>query len=315
MTIADQINRLNNAKAAIKQSIKNKGVAVSDTAKLDEYPALIDKIQTGSGGGGADPIYENIWNAMTANNTDYEGLFRDKYKMTELDLSNLDTSNVTNMVDMFSGCYNLTSIGDISNWNTGKVTNMQAMFYNSYLSSINVSGWDTGNVTTMNNMFAYCSQLYELDLSNFYTGSVTDMTRMFYSCGGLNYLYISSWDTGSATNMSYMFSDSGLYSLDLSGWYNTYNVQDMSYMFSGCGSLNELYLSNFDMSSVYNTDDMFANCYSLTYLHLDYCSYETVEKIITSSNFPEGNSGTIYCSEDVYNNLTPPGSWMFEIVY
>ena len=315
MSIADEINRLNNAKAAIKQSIKNKGVAVSDTAKLDEYPALIDKIQTGSGGGGADSTYENIWNAITVNNTDYENLFFNKYKMTEIDLSNLDTSKVTNMAGMFDGCYNLTSIGDISNWNTSKVTNMQAMFYNSYLSSINVSGWDTNNVTTMNNMFANCSQLYDLDLSNFYTGSVTDMTRMFYSCSGLQYLYINYWDTSSATNMSYMFSDCGLYSLDLSGWYNTYNVQDMSYMFSGCGGLSELYLNNFDMSSVYNTDDMFANCYSLTYLHLDYCSYETVEKIITSSNFPEGNSGTIYCSEDVYNNLTPPGSWTFEVVW
>ena len=262
MTIVDQINRLNNAKAAIKQSIKNKGVAVSDEAKLDEYPALIDKIQTGSGGGGADPIYENIWNAITVNNTDYHELFSNS-NMSELDLSTLDTSNVTTMAFMFNNCNSL-----------------------SYL---NISNFNTGNVMAMN--------------------------QMFYCCYLLNYLEISSWDVCNVTDMNSMFQDCGLYSLDLSGWYNTYNVQDMSYMFSGCGSLSELNLSNFDMSSVYNTDDMFANCYCLSYLHLDYCSYETVEKIITSSNFPEGNSGTIYCSEDVYNNLTPPGSWMFEIVY
>ena len=72
MSIASEITRLNNAKAAIKQSLANKGVEVSDEAKLDEYPALIDSIEVGSGGeGGADPYYETLWNCITNNNTDY----------------------------------------------------------------------------------------------------------------------------------------------------------------------------------------------------------------------------------------------------
>ena len=50
MTVSDQIRRIKNAKAAIKEAIQNKGVTVSDTAKLDEYPALIDSITVGEGG-------------------------------------------------------------------------------------------------------------------------------------------------------------------------------------------------------------------------------------------------------------------------
>jgi surface protein len=89
----------------------------------------------------------------------------------------------------------------------------------------------------------------------------------------------------------------------------------MSNMFSFCDNLTSLDLSNFDMSKTTNTGSMFSYCNKLHILRLDYCSVETVEKIITSSNFPEGNFGTIYCSEDVYNNLTPPGSWTFEVVW
>ena len=42
MTIADQITRLNNAKAAIKQSIENKGVTVGEDVKLDKYADYIE---------------------------------------------------------------------------------------------------------------------------------------------------------------------------------------------------------------------------------------------------------------------------------
>ena len=51
MSIATEITRLRNAKAALKESIEAKGVTVEDSAKLDEYPALVDSIPQGGGGG------------------------------------------------------------------------------------------------------------------------------------------------------------------------------------------------------------------------------------------------------------------------
>jgi len=47
MSIANQIQRLRNAKASIKTSIEGKGVTVPSSTKLDGYSALIDTIQTG----------------------------------------------------------------------------------------------------------------------------------------------------------------------------------------------------------------------------------------------------------------------------
>ena len=117
---------------------------------------------------------------------------------TEMDLSGLDTSNVTSMKNMFGGCSKLTSL--------------------------DVSGFSTNSVTDMSNMFYNCSGLTSLDVSGFNTGSVTDMYQMFYGCSGLTSLDVNELDTGSVTNMGGMFQKcSGLTSIDVS-MLNTSNV-------------------------------------------------------------------------------------------
>ena len=55
------------------------------------------------------------------------GYFLGFNKMTSIDLSALDTSEVTNMNSMFVGCEGLTKL-DVSNFDTSKVTNMSYMF-------------------------------------------------------------------------------------------------------------------------------------------------------------------------------------------
>ena len=54
MSIASEITRLQNAKAALKSSIEAKGVTVDPSATLDSYSELVDSIPTG--GGEYEPI-------------------------------------------------------------------------------------------------------------------------------------------------------------------------------------------------------------------------------------------------------------------
>ena len=75
MATADKLNKLLNTKAAIKQAIINKGVDVSDDTIFADYPAKISAIESGSGGGSGDSYYEELFNAITNNNTDYSYLF------------------------------------------------------------------------------------------------------------------------------------------------------------------------------------------------------------------------------------------------
>ena len=83
---------------------------------------------------------------------------------------------------MFSNCINLTNI-DLSNFNTSKATDMTAMFYNCRnLTNIDLSSFNTSNVTNMTAMFSDCINLTNLDLSSFNTSNVTNMTQMLSNC-------------------------------------------------------------------------------------------------------------------------------------
>ena len=91
-------------------------------------------------------------------------LDNDFYKFSNNTFANLifkdvDTSNVTDMRNMFYSCNALTSL-DLSGWDTSNVNNMRNMFDScSALTSLDLSGWNTSNVTDMNNMFGGCSAL------------------------------------------------------------------------------------------------------------------------------------------------------------
>ena len=104
----------------------------------------------------------------------------DNKDLLEIDVSNFDTSKVTDMSRMFYDLRNITSL-DLSNFDTSKVTTMNRMFSGmSNLTSLDLSNFDTSKVTTMNRMFSGISNLTSLDLSNFDTSKVTTMYSMFY---------------------------------------------------------------------------------------------------------------------------------------
>ena len=212
------------------------------------------------------------------------------YKMTSIDLSALDTSEVTNMSAMFDNCRNLTRL-DVSNFDTSNVTNMSGMFsFCNRLISLDVSKFDTSQVTNMASMFSECFYLTSLDLSKFDTSNVTDMSRMFSGCSRLTSLDVSNFDTSKVTGMSWMFYEcSSLTSLDLSK-FDTSKVTDMSSMFNRCTSLTSLDLSKFDTSNVIDMSGMFFDCNGLT--SLDLSSFDTSKVTDMSSMFDSCSSLT-----------------------
>ena len=55
-------------------------------------------------------------------------MFYNCNSLTNLNLSNFNTQNVTNMSGMFSNCKSLTNL-NLSNFNTQNVTDMRDMFW------------------------------------------------------------------------------------------------------------------------------------------------------------------------------------------
>ena len=101
-----------------------------------------------------------IWNQKIGITT---FMFLECDKINEIDLSNFDTSKVTDMMSMFNGCSSLTSL-NLSNLDTSKVENLAHIFYN-------------------------CPKLTSLDISNFNTNLITSSScHIFYNCGNLKYL-------------------------------------------------------------------------------------------------------------------------------
>ncbi|EGK9438785.1 BspA family leucine-rich repeat surface protein [Listeria monocytogenes] len=154
--------------------------------------------------------------------------------LSELDLSGLDTSAVTNIYGMFQNCISLEEL-DLSNFDTSSVTNMYSTFSGCRsLEKLDVSNFDTSSVTNMQFMFEKCSSLEELDLSNFDTSSVTTMSYMFQLCPALKSLYLDNFTDaaimtgmfGGTTSLTYLFVSHNLSTfnnLENTSWYDEKN--------------------------------------------------------------------------------------------
>ncbi len=194
----------------------------------------------------------------TSNVTNMSGMFYGTGIVTKLydrDLNyNVDNfnliSNLNNNLNNYKimQLYTLATtngILDLSNFDTSSVTDMSGMFAYSAATSLDLSSFDTKNVTNMSGMFAY-SAATSLDLSSFDTSNVTNMSGMFAYSAATS-LDLSSFDTKNVTNMCSMFSWSDATSIDLSN-FDTSNVTSVDGMFCGAACVDTIDISHFDLS-------------------------------------------------------------------
>ena len=205
----------------------------------------------------------------TGNVTDMSTMFYACDSLTDVDLSGLDTGNVTSMAGMFKWCRSLGEV-NLKGLDTGNVTDMSEMFQNCHsLINMDLSCLDMSSVTNMRNMFACRNdgdedhKLTSVNLSGLKTENETDMSDMFYYCSNLTSVKLDGFDTRNVTDMGGMFYGcSKLTSINVSG-FDTGNVTDMSNMFFGCSSLESVDVSGFDTKNVTNMTGMFSGCSSL----------------------------------------------------
>ena len=105
------------------------------------------------------------------------------HKLTEIDLSGLNTQNVTNMTFMFYDCIRLTKL-NISNLDTSKVTDMSYMFCNCRsLRTIDLRSFNTYNVNNMEYMFGNCVLTTQIKVSQTFVTDNANTLNMFQNCG------------------------------------------------------------------------------------------------------------------------------------
>ena len=215
-----------------------------------------------------------IWNGLT--------------NAVSIDVTDIDTSEVTDMSKLFYNCLKLQSI-DISTFDTSNVNDMTLMFgedgWNSKASLTEIifgDSFNTSKVTSMTWMFAFCTKLSVIDLSRFDTHNVQSFNNMFLGCA-ITEADISSFDTSNALYMSSMFAGKTdhrtgtprLTKIITGPGFDTSNVRSMSCMFYGQNYLDKdsVDFTNFDTRNVTDMKYMFRDCSSLD--ELDLSSFDT----------------------------------------
>ncbi|MCI5629150.1 MAG: BspA family leucine-rich repeat surface protein [Clostridium sp.] len=103
-----------------------------------------------------------------------------------LDVSNFNTSKVTNMYAIFNRCYSLTQL-DVSNFDTSNLLNFGAAFarWSNTCEELNISGLNLERCTSMKNTFLDTAfkvircdglRLPNIDMSNIGLHSSTELT-------------------------------------------------------------------------------------------------------------------------------------------
>jgi surface protein len=242
MAISDYLKQLQEDKESLIVNLKSKNI---NTDNKETFTTLVPKVSNVSGDGDTKyiPEYISFYNYLGSNinatlrQLDTRKLTSMQYmfaysKLTSIDLSLLNTENVTDMRYMFQGVSTLTEI-DLSKLNTPNVTNMYGLLLDcSNLTSVNIDGLNVSNVTNMGSFFNGCNKITELDLSNLDMGNVTSLymlcdecyrlksfklgrvsdkltrtERMFFNANSIEYVDISTIDFRNITNSSLMFAE------------------------------------------------------------------------------------------------------------
>ena len=165
-------------------------------------------------------------------------------------LSNLNTSTITNMSQMFVSATNFNS--DV-NFDTSSVTGMSAMFTSATRFNQPLSGWNVSACTNMSSMFSNASAFNQY-IGDWDVSKVTVMSSMFNTASAFNQ-NINNWNVSKVTNMGNMFQQAVAFNQPLSGW-NVSACTNMSLMFQSATAFNQN-INSWDVSSGITMQQMF----------------------------------------------------------
>lgn len=185
-------------------------------------------------------------------------MFNYNYEFNQ-DLSNWDTSSVTNMNQTFQNCQSLSTANSsaLSNWDVGSVTGFKQMFTSATGVTFDASSWDVSKAKDLSNMFNGCYNMNIGSITGWDVGSVTGFYGMFRSCinSSISSNYFNNWNVSSGVNFNGIFYDCRNAILDLSSW-DVSNATDLGWVFAGSRwdrgprlHNNGAWLSNWDVSN------------------------------------------------------------------
>ena len=128
-------------------------------------------------------VLEN-WDVSNGEN--FDGMISECRNLENIKLGKWNTQKGKSFFAMFSDCTNLKEIDGLENWDTSNFTDIGNMFYNCIsLTNINVSNWNTSNVIAGYKVFYNCSSLQNLNISNWNTTNMSNLSNIFEEMNNL----------------------------------------------------------------------------------------------------------------------------------
>lgn len=201
------------------------------------------------------PHVTSVPATLPRNITNLSNAFYGFAELEDINISNWDVSNVTNMSNMFSGCtYFNHSLND---WDVSNVIDMSNMFLDCSFFNKPLNKWNVSNVKDTSGMFKNCT-FFNSSLANWQLTSLVNATFMFGYCKNFNQ-NLNTWKVSPKLKvMTSMFDTCTIFNSPLSTW-DTSGVTSMNRTFSECANFNQP-LNSWKVSSVTNLNSMFSNC-------------------------------------------------------
>ncbi|WP_040388583.1 BspA family leucine-rich repeat surface protein, partial [Catellicoccus marimammalium] len=178
----------------IPGSLKDKQVVVESTKGNQLFNGTSD-----TGKGNAEVKFETATDGRKPKTgADFSYAFADNKQIGTVDVTELDTKDMTKMENTFMNDFYLSEIKGSEKLVHKGVTSLKAAFAGTNLHTLNASGWDTEGVTNMRAMFK--------------GSNITTVEGM------------KGWDTSKVTDFNYMFGATKFKTLDLSKWPMPSNV-------------------------------------------------------------------------------------------
>ena len=204
----------------------------------------------------------------------------------------------------FGNLANVTSI-DLTYLDTSQMTSANSMFsYCSSLIELNWRGVDFSNVTDTTSMFDGCG-LNNIDLTFLDLSNVTTMYSMFGGCMAEN-INLSGLNLSSLEDVGEMFTSSSVVNVDFSN-VSVPNLTAIPNFFSGMDNLATVNFSGVDAPLLTSMVDMFYECPNLTDANfsnfnapklLDMSTLFYQQSNLTTANFSGFNAPKL---EDMHN--------------
>ena len=148
--------------------------------------------------------------------TDMSYLFKNM-NIKDIDISNWDVSNVTNMNNMFFHCNNFVG-KSIEDWDVSKVETTIDMFQLCDYFDANLQNWNLKSLKNAQGMFGNTTRFTGKGLEKWKLPSIENINGMFYSAASFNNKGIENWNIDYNVSMESALFRSKL--KEYPSWYN-----------------------------------------------------------------------------------------------